>query len=213
MSQPGSTSFEDTIRERIDLSFDRVQKIARDANLAVFAEEILRQLLDFKENYVLSRIAQQGRETPPDKNAAPNEEYADWLEEGDDGWPKGAWDELFTRKVGQPGHDALLELHDFTAELWTSLPLAPGKKRRNRWAPVFMKIEDETIPHNEMAKLFYGIARLFDRAYLPRHCRSVVDRVKNQRRSPEGKARLKERRRKAAARHRQSKKVPPSHVE
>jgi len=212
MIQPGSTSFEDTIRERIDLSIYRVQKVARDANLAVFAGEIWKQLLNFEEKYVATRITELGREAPPDKNHAPDEEYSNWIEGGDDGWPKGTWDDLFTPNVGQPGHDTLLELHDFTADLWNGLALEPGKKRRNKWSPVFLKIEDETIPHNEMAKFFYGIATLFDRAYLPRHCRSVVDRVKNQRRSPEGKARLKERRRKAAARYRQSK-VRPSPAE
>src|SRR3984893_16536313 len=109
MSRPGSTSFEDTIRERIDLRSDRVQKIARDANLTAFAEQIMQQLFDFKEKYVSSRITELGRETPPARNAAANEEYSKWLEDGDDGWPKGTWDGLFTRNVGQPGHEALLE--------------------------------------------------------------------------------------------------------
>jgi len=49
------------------------------------------------------------------------------------------------------------------------------------------------MPKNGPAKLFLGVAKLFDYSYTASNCSSVVDRVKNLRRSPDAKAKLRER--------------------
>ena len=93
---------------------------------------------------------------------------------------------------------------------------AASKRARGRWALVFRKEWVETkssktnysdeiefrkamMPKNGPAKLFLGVAKLFDYSYTASNCSSVVDRVKNLRRSPDAKAKLRERRRRAAA--------------
>jgi hypothetical protein len=58
------------------------------------------------------------------------------------------------------------------------------------------------IPSNPAAKLFLAIAKLFDRFYTAKNCRSVVDRAKNRSRGPDGLAKLRERRRRAAEKYR-----------
>jgi hypothetical protein len=205
MKPPADISFEDTIRERIDISIARVKKIARDSNLTEFEESITQLLVNIEGSYVSSRITELARETPPDRDLPPHWEYAELFDEGDDGWPEGTYDELFKREVGQPGHVTLLEIHDRISWWWDDLPPNPGKKRRNRWAPIFLKIANETVTQNDMATLFLEIAKSFDWAYSARNCHAIIERVKNRRRSPEGQAKLRERRRKAAAKHRQKK--------
>jgi hypothetical protein len=58
-----------------------------------------------------------------------------------------------------------------------------------------------------MGDLFLGIARLFDNSYSASNCLSVVDRVKDLKRSPSGYARLLERRRIQAARYREKQRL------
>jgi hypothetical protein len=97
--------------------------------------------------------------------------------------------------------------------------VAKARKRSSRWAPTFKwdwverktdkrakpsepRIRKELVPHNPAAKLFVAVAKLFDRYYTTKNCRAVVDRAKNRRRSPEGIAKLRERRRRAAEKFR-----------
>jgi hypothetical protein len=98
---------------------------------------------------------------------------------------------------------------------------AGRRKRSARWAPTFKLdwVEKETAAklarqssegagreeltaHNPSARLLLGVAKIFDRFYSARNCAAVVDRAKNLRRSPEGKAKLVERRRRAATKFR-----------
>jgi hypothetical protein len=85
----------------------------------------------------------------------------------------------------------------------------PKTKKPLKWAPVFKKDyvgtddgRQETQPDNATARFFLAVARLFDPAYSASNCYSVVDRVKNERRSPKGLAALKERRRQAGRKNR-----------
>jgi hypothetical protein len=99
--------------------------------------------------------------------------------------------------------------------------IAKTRKRSSRWAPAFTwewverktdkrasqsgpEIRKELVPLNSAAKLFVAVAKLYDRFYTVKNCRAIVDRAKNRRRSPEGLARLRERRRKAAEKFRKN---------
>jgi hypothetical protein len=55
MKPPADISFEDTIRERIDISIARVKKIARDSNLTEFEESITQLLVNIEGSYVVVR--------------------------------------------------------------------------------------------------------------------------------------------------------------
>ena len=96
---------------------------------------------------------------------------------------------------------------------------ANTRKRSSRWAPVYKrdwverKIDVrparsypnlilELIPANPAAKLFLSVAKLFDPSYTAKNCGATADRAKNLRRRPDGLAKLRERRRRAAAKFR-----------
>ncbi|UPT88410.1 hypothetical protein HAP41_0000004550 [Bradyrhizobium barranii subsp. apii] len=97
---------------------------------------------------------------------------------------------------------------------------ASKPKRLLKWAPRFAKeyvqthtsdgrqqgnIREEMRPQNPSAKLFLAAAKLFDPSYTGSNCYSVMERLKNDRRSPEGQAALRERRKRAGQRHRRKK--------
>ncbi|WP_141688638.1 hypothetical protein [Bradyrhizobium paxllaeri] len=112
-------------------------------------------------------------------------------------------------------------LREKRIERGTARKAAERGKRSARWAPRFewdwvekksapksanrsteIPLSKELIAHNPSAKLLLAVAKIFDRNYSPKNCRSVDDRAKNLRRSPEGRANLAERRRRAAAKSR-----------
>ncbi len=101
----------------------------------------------------------------------------------------------------------------------SSRQIAKTRKRSSRWSPAFRwdwverktdkranqseyQSRKEVIPYNPAATLFLAVAKLFDRFYTSKNCRSVVDRAKNRRRGPDGLAKLRERRRRAAEKSR-----------
>jgi hypothetical protein len=92
----------------------------------------------------------------------------------------------------------------------------PKTKKLLKWAPVFKKDyvdgRGKKQPDNATARFCLAVARLFDPAYSASNCYSVVDRVKNERRSPKGLAALKERRRRAGRKHRAKARSPEESV-
>jgi hypothetical protein len=205
------------ICDRIKLDRPKIEAAAREAEIREYTEQLISSLESFKHTYHQSRIYEElrcWREIY--ENRSVGEEYADTCG-GDHGL--GSWDDLYPPQVGGPAHDALLDLFWWLALFWDELPpKSPvSKKARGRWAPVFKKdwieakssksadeaeFREKTVPRNRTAKLFLAVAQLFDPRYTASNCGSVVNRVKDLRRSPGGKAKLRERRRRAAARSR-----------
>jgi hypothetical protein len=218
MSRSNPIDLHEQISERINLEDSRIVLAAREAGIPEHAEKLASWLKDFYWVYFNSRVAEEARGLREIYEHMPVSE--EWACDGDGGWP--SWDEIFPPQVGQPGHESLLDLYWRLALFWEELPprLVESKRARGRWAPVFRKdwvetkpskkikhsdeieFREEMTPKNAPAKLFLAVAQLFDRSYSASNCYSVVDRVKNLRRSPETIAKLRERRRRAAARHR-----------
>src|SRR5262249_45709992 len=99
--------------------------------------------------------------------------------------------------------------HPFVRKNKTAKRGKQKTKKLLKWAPVFKKeyigTDDgrkKMQPQNATARFFLAVARLFDPASSASNCYSVVDRVKNERRTPKGLAGLKERRRRASHKNR-----------
>ena len=81
----------------------------------------------------------------------------------------------------------------------------PGMKRRNLWRPEFFRDAEAglTLPKNVPGEVFLFVAQhCLDRAITASHCNSIVSRVRERRKSPEGKAKRRESNNARAARHR-----------
>jgi hypothetical protein len=213
MSKSDPIDLSEQIWERINLEGSRIALAAREGGIPEYAEQLARFLEDSHHSYHGRRLYEEVRslrETYQHMFAPDPEKGFDW-----------SWEELFPPQPGQPPHEALLELYWDLRLFWEELPTKSvvSKRARGRWAPVFrkdwidmkssktkysdeMEFREAMIPKNGPAKLFLAVAQLFDYSYTASNCRSVVDRVKNLRRSPDGKAKLRERRRRAAARFR-----------
>jgi hypothetical protein len=222
MSRSDPIDLHEQISERINLESSKIALAAAEAGIPEYAEKLDSFLKDRYWSCFNSRVAEEARwERETYEHVPVSEEYAGIC----DDYERPSWEELFPHQVGQPGHETLLEIYYMLALFWEELPpkSVGSKGRRGRWAPVFRKewvetksskkikhsdeveFREEMTPKNGPAKLFLAVARLVDRSYTASRCCSVVDRVKNSRRSPEGMAKLRERRRRAAARHRAKK--------
>jgi hypothetical protein len=185
-----------SIRARVKLSPEAVERLAIEAGIGEFADEFFSALSDF--DFVNGRIYEVIRlDREEYEHRQPSSEYAEFYANGDD----GGWDleKLVPRKRGsRRGHDTLLELFDLLRVCWNALPTQRGKKR-SKWTPEF---DDSTgEPTNATAVFFLGVAQLFA-SYSEIHCKSVVERAKRRSHSPESKTRRAERNRKHAADHR-----------
>jgi hypothetical protein len=212
MSRSDPIDLYEQIWERINLDASQIALAAREGAIPEYAEQLTRFLEGHLHSYHGSRLSEEVRSL--------RETYQHmFAPDPEKGFPL-SWEELFPPQVGQPPHETLLELYWALRLFWEELPAKPvvSKRARGRWAPVFrkewvemkssktkyseMEFREAMIPKNGPAKLFLAVAQLFDYSYTASNCSSVVDRVKNLRRSPDGKAKLRERRRRAAARFR-----------
>jgi hypothetical protein len=210
MSRSDPIDLYEQIWERINLDASQIARAAREGGIPEYAEQLTRLLEDHVHSYHGSRLSEEVRSLRKTYQHmfAPDPEK---------GFPL-SWEELFPPQVGQPSNETLLELYWALRLFWEELPPnSAGSKKRGRWAPVFRKewvetkssktkyadeMEFRMIPKNGPAKLFLAVAQLFDYFYTASNCSSAVDRAKNLRRSPNGKAKLRERRRRAQARFR-----------
>jgi hypothetical protein len=237
MSENNPISLEDQLRDRMNLTSDAIRAAARDGQIEEHADQLAALVKGLEFTYVQDRIYEEARGLRARyEMVKPSEEWAEFYDNDDGGWPEGTWDELFPPRPGVQGHDTLLMIHDCLSEFWIGLPpetnsqprrqsqtssrqIAKTRKRSSRWAPAFKwdwmerktdkrakqsepQLRKELIPKNPAAKLFLAVAKLFDRFYTAKNCRSVVDRAKNRRRRRDGLANLRERRRRAAERFR-----------
>jgi hypothetical protein len=139
-----------SIRARVQLNFEAFQRLAVDAGVGEFAEEIFSALRDF--DYVNGRVYEVIRSEPDQyKKREPAEEYAEFYANGDDGgWD---WKKLVPPKRGGRGHDILWELFELLRVNWNALPSNPDK-RLPRWSPAFEVQSGETVPTNATGIFF-----------------------------------------------------------
>jgi hypothetical protein len=214
MSRSDPIDLSEQIWERINLEDSQIALAAREGGIPEYTEQLASFLKDRQDSYHGSKLCEAYRSL--------RETYQHmFVPDPENGWIM-SWEELFPPQAGQPPHETLLELYWDLALFWSELPTKSvvSKRARGRWAPVFRKEWVETkssktnhsdepefrkamMPKNRPAKLFLGVAKLFDYSYTASNCSSVVDRVKNLRRSPDGKAKLRERKRIQAARNRE----------
>ncbi|WP_441279873.1 hypothetical protein [Bradyrhizobium sp. 63_E2_N1_3] len=226
MTSRNPPDLHEEINRRIKLHPHLIAAAAREGEISEYEDQLIEDLNKLRQSYSDTRLYEEARKTPKlyenPEPLQPGDEYYDeeWVRSG--GWGPGIWKELYPPAKGQPPHEALRLIYDDLKELWTELrsqiDRAAGRKMQSRekkiprrkrmltWAPVFAKeyveiageVREQMTPQNPSAKLFLTVAKLFDPLYTASNCYSVVERVKIERKSPEEKLKLRERRRKAA---------------
>ncbi|OHT19058.1 hypothetical protein [Edaphosphingomonas haloaromaticamans] len=203
--------YEADIRLRVERAWvggDRAAELAALADVPGEREAVAAMLNGVVGVYVGAMIAEAARDNPPSHELPSPDPWADWR--GDDGWSDGDHSALLAKGegaggVGQPARNALLAVYETLWAWWEDLPPPPGMKRRNLWRPEFFRDAEAglTLPKNVPGEVFLFVAQhCLDRAITASHCNSVVSRVRERRKSPEGKAKRRESNSARAARHR-----------
>jgi hypothetical protein len=183
-----------SIRDRVQLSLEAVQRLASEAGVGEHAETFHSALSNF--DFVYGRVYEIIRRQRAEYEGRPcAPEWAEFYADGDNGgWD---WKRDFPPQRGRPSHDTLLELFDLLRIEWNPLPL-DQKKKRPKWTPAFERQNGEAVPINATGAFFWGIARLFA-SYSAANCASVADRARRRTWRPESSAKRATRRHAYAA--------------
>jgi len=184
---------------------ERVAHVAAQAGVPLATARVAAFLNALVLGYVDSRIAYEARAVPPPRALDPaTDAWADHRN-GGDGWEGNEHDELLKRPVGRPPNEPLIYVYDLLAAWWNDLPPPEGQKRRKVWRPEFERIEQQTVAvEGTTGELFLYVAKSLDPLYTAENCNAVTNFIKDRSRSPEGKARRHEKRK------RQGRNKPPS---
>ena len=211
------------ITRRIRLQPDLIEAAAREGGILEHASALGEYLERLKLTYYYTRVYEEARKMPalypnPEPFKPGDEYYIEIPEDPDE----TIW--VLPPARGQPGHDALRVINDALEVFWMALredeiEIAAQRAIKNgqvdrkvkalksnkmlTWAPVFAKehieirgkLREQMAPQNATAKLLVSVAQLFDPAFTGSNCYSVVERIKIERKSEEGKAKPRERRR------------------
>lgn len=180
---------EQTFRARVKIGPEQSAEVARLAGVPNDVETVAAMLSGVVESYIASRISQEARAFPPDRDAVlPSDPWAGWRD--DDGWQPDDHDDLLQRKRGGPRNEALLAVYDILAAWWDDLPPPEGLRQRHKWRPSYDVIADQNqvVPANNTGTVFAYIARCLDPTNTPRNCNAVASNIKDRARSPAAKA-------------------------
>jgi hypothetical protein len=229
MTKPETPCLHDEIVARINLSRERVAAAACEGGIPEFAERLAEALDKFHGTYVTERIYEEASRLRAIYKA--DIEEAARMNGSPDVWEdlfpprfgqtghdslrmlydvlKEFWMQLRS-ELKQKTYEAQSDVRNQPFVRKNKAPKLGGPKAKKMltWAPVFKKDyvgddgREEKRPQNATGRLFLAVAQLFDPAYSSRNCYSVVERVKDEKRSPKGFAGKRERGRRAARKSR-----------
>jgi hypothetical protein len=187
---------EKLVRAKLDFGEDTANAISKLCNLKDRRSEISALLKMLLVEFLIARVHENLLNNPPGPRVIL------------DAWTEDFFldENRLKRGKGRPAHEALLHVFYMIGQWWAELPPEGEKKKRPKWNPKFYREADgSTEPLNEMADLFWTIARACDQSYTAANCSAVVDRARLIARSDSSKRKRKELNLKHVARHRAKK--------